>query len=235
MNIETFRKYMAAEILMGPNSVRVLEELLNKHPLSLSDTDIILDLGCGKGLTSFVLSKETAAKVYASDLWIPADDNKKRFVEWGIENQVVPFCEDANELNFDKKLFRALVSVDAYHYFATKNGFFAEKILPFLKDKATVLIGIPGIKTAYTGRSEELLVEWLGDEAYMFQSKTTWKEIIGNSDRIESVVTWEMECFDSAWNEWFDTENKYAIGDKQFFDTHIKPYTCFVGICIKIK
>ena len=98
-----------------------------------------------------------------------------------------------------------------------------------------MLIGIPGIKTAYTGRSEELLGEWLGDEAYMFQSTTTWKEIIGNSDRIESVVTWEMECFDSAWNEWFDTEHKYAIGDKQFFDTHIKPYTCCVGICIKIK
>jgi len=97
------------------------------------------------------------------------------------------------------------------------------------------LIGIPGIKTAYTGCSEELLVEWLGDEAYMFQSPTTWKEIIGNSDRIESVVTWEMECFDSAWNEWLDTENKYAIGDKRFFDTHIKPYTCLVGICIKIK
>ena len=60
---------MTAEILMGPNSAKILEELLNKHPLSLTDTDIILDLGCGKGLTSFVLSKETAAIVYASDLW----------------------------------------------------------------------------------------------------------------------------------------------------------------------
>lgn len=235
MNIETFRKYMTAEILMGPNSIRILEELLNKYPLDLSDADIILDLGCGKGLTSFALAKETSAKVYACDLWISADDNKRRFTEWGIENNAVPFSADANALHFEEKTFQAMVSVDAYHYFAVKRSFFAEKILPFLKDKATVLIGIPGIKAAYSSHSEELLSDWLGDEAYMFQSAKTWKEIIGNSDRIETVETWEMDCFDSAWNEWFATENKYAAGDRQFFDTHIKPYTCFVGIFIKIK
>ena len=179
--------------------------------------------------------KASRLKVYANDLWIPADENEKRFVEWGVEKQVFPFCEDANELNFDKNLFSALVSIDSYHYFGTKDGFFAERILPVLKDKATVLIGIPGIKTAYSGRSEELLAEWLGDEAYMFRSAEEWKEIIGSSDRIESVETWEMECFDSAWNEWLDTGNEYAIGDKQFFDTHIRPYTCLVGICIRIK
>jgi len=135
VNIETFRKYMTAEILMGPNSVIILEELLNKHPLGLTETDIILDLGCGKGLTSFVLSEETAAKVYASDLWIPAEDNKKRFVEWGIENQAVPFCEDANDLHFDKKLFRALVSIDAYHYFATKSSFLLKRFCLFSKTR----------------------------------------------------------------------------------------------------
>ena len=98
-----------------------------------------------------------------------------------------------------------------------------------------MLIGIPGIKNEYTGRSEELLPEWLGNEAYMFKSPMEWKEIIGNHDRIEKIETWEMGCFDLAWNEWFATEHKYALGDKQFFETLIKPYTCFVGIYIKIK
>lgn len=235
MNIETFREYMTAEILMGPNCVRILEELLDKHPLNLSDNDRVLDLGCGKGLTSFVLAKETSAKVYANDFWVSVEDNKKRFAEWGIENQVVPFCEDANALCFEKKMFQSLVSIDAYHYFATKKDFFIEKIFPFLKSKAEVLIGIPGIKVEYTGHSEELLSEWLGDEAYMFQSPSVWKEIIGNHESIDIVETWEMECFDLAWNEWFATDHKYAISDKQFFNTHIKPYTCFVGIYIKLK
>ena len=97
------------------------------------------------------------------------------------------------------------------------------------------MIGVPGIKDEFLGRAEELLSDWLGDEAYMFQSPSVWKEIIGTSDRIDCVEVWEMECFDAAWEEWFATEHKYALGDKQFFETLIKPYTCFVGIYIKIK
>lgn len=220
---------------MGPNSVRILGELLDRQPSALSGTDVILDLGCGKGLTSLVLAKETGAKVYASDLWIDAEENRKRFAEWSIADQIVPFCEDANDLHFEKNLFRALVSVDAYHYFAGKKGFFPEKVLPMLKDGAAVLIGVPGIREAFSGRSEELLSDWLGDEAYMFKSPTAWKEIIGDSDRIGSVETWEMECFDAAWNDWLNTGNEYAVNDQRFFDTHIKPYSCIVGISIRIK
>ena len=235
MNIENYRKHMTAEMLMGPNSLRILEELLLAHPFTISDNASVLDLGCGKGLTSLAIANETGASVYANDLWISAEDNAKRFSAWGVSKQIIPVHEDANELHFDKGQFGALFSIDAYHYFATKKGFFEEKILPFLSDNAVALIGIPGIKDEFTGRSEELLSDWLGDEAYMFQSPSAWREIIGSNDRIEAIETWEMDCFDSAWNEWFATEHKYALGDKQFFDKLIKPYTCFVGIYIKLK
>jgi len=235
LNFDHLKKYMTAELLMGPNSLRILEELLDKYPLELTAEDIVLDLGCGKGLTSFALAKETAAKIYANDLWISAQENEKRFANWGIGEQVIPFCEDANGLSFDKRMFQALVSIDAYHYFASGIGFFEEKILPFLKDKAVVLIGIPGVKKEYTGRSEELLADWLKEEAYMFKSPAQWREIIGNHDRIERVDTWEMDCFDLAWEEWFATGHEYALGDKLFYESLIKPYTCFVGICIQLK
>ena len=228
-------KYFSADLLMGPNSIRILEELLAHCPLKLSSDDIVLDLGCGKGLTSFALSRETKAKVYAADLWIAAEENQARFHEWRIGEQVTPFHQDANALQFEKKLFQALVSVDAYHYFATEKEFFAEKILPFLKEKAIVLIGIPGIKDRYAGRSAELLSDWLGDENYMFKSPSEWKAIIGCDERIAQVETWEMACFDRAWDEWFASGHKYADGDKQFFERLIQPYTCFVGICIRLK
>ena len=60
---------------------------------------------------------------------------------------------------FENKQFRALVSIDSYHYFAGKKGFFEEKILPFMEDNGEVLIGIPGLKDEYSGRAEELLSE----------------------------------------------------------------------------
>lgn len=79
MNISNYQKYISGETMMGPNSVRILEELLSQCPLRLSPNDQILDLGCGKGLTSLVIAKETGAKVYANDLWINADENRHRY------------------------------------------------------------------------------------------------------------------------------------------------------------
>lgn len=67
------------------------------------------------------------------------------------------------------------------------------EVFDILKRCDTIRIGIPGIKDEYAGRSEELLTEWLGNEAYMFKSTSEWKEIIGNHDRIEMVEVWEME------------------------------------------
>jgi cyclopropane fatty-acyl-phospholipid synthase-like methyltransferase len=67
MNVEEYRMHMTAEMLMGPNSLRILEELFAKFPLYLSSDSIVLDLGCGKGLTSLAIAKETGAKIYAND------------------------------------------------------------------------------------------------------------------------------------------------------------------------
>lgn len=235
MNMNDIKQHISAEVLMGPNSARVLEELLDKHPLRVKAQDRVLDLGCGKGLTSLVLAQETAARIYAADLWIPAEENALRFQKWGIAGQVTPVHANAADLPFEEKTFSALVSVDAYHYFGTNPTFFAEKMLPLLKDGAEVIIGVPGVKDAYAGRSDELLSDWLGDEAYMFRSPGEWKEIIGAHDRISAVETWEMDCFDLAWGEWIGTGHEYALEDQRHFNTLIKPYTCFVGIHIQLK
>lgn len=235
MKTDDYKEYISAETMMGPNSVRILEELFHKYPLRLHPDDVVLDLGCGTGLTSLIIAKETGARVFADDLWVSAEENGKRFAEWSVGEQITPVCEDANDLHFEKKQFRALISIDSYHYFAGSKGFFREKLLPFLKENGVVLIGIPGLKDEYTGRAEELLVNWLGDESYMFKSPKQWKELIGRSDRIESVKTWEMDCFHQAWDDWLAADNKFALGDRQHFETIIKPYTCFVGIYIGLK
>lgn len=235
LDISRYKKYISEETMMGPNSVRILAELFDRHPLQFAADDLILDLGCGTGLTSLVIAKETGAKVYANDLWVSAQENGKRFAQWGIAEQVKPICEDANNLHFGKKQFNALVSIDSYHYFAGHEGFFQEKILPFMKDSGVVLIGIPGLKEEYTGRAEELLTDWLGDNAFMFKSPAHWKELIGSHGRIEFVKTWEMDCFKKAWSDWLAANNEYACGDRQYFETIIKPYTCFVGIYIQLK
>ena len=76
--LDHYRQYFTKEYLMGPNSFRLLEELLRRNPFE-TRFDRTLDLGCGMALTSVFLANETPAKsVYAFDLWVNATDNLKR-------------------------------------------------------------------------------------------------------------------------------------------------------------
>ncbi len=235
MRSDAYTSYFQAQNLMGPNSIRLLDELLEEYPLHLCAEQKILDLGCGTGLTSLFLARETGATVYANDLWIPAEDNRKRFADWGCADRLIPVHEDANRLSFEPEMFDALVSIDAYHYFGGREGFFAERILPFLKPGGIALIAVPGMKTAYDGRSEELMRDWLGEESYMFQSPLFWRRMMGEHPQIKAVRTWEMKSFRQAWQEWFRTGHPYAMGDLGHYERLIVPYTCFVGIMVRKK
>lgn len=235
MDFRDYAKYVSKETLMGPCSVVLLEELLARHPLTLAPDAEILDLGCGKGLTTLAIARETGAKVCALDLWISAGDNKRRFHEWGIDAQATPVCEDARKMRFEPGQFQALISVDSYHYFAGESGFFESRILPFLSDGAQVLICVPGVRESLSGRSEELLSDWLDRDAALFKSAGQWREIIGCDERIAAVETWEMDCFEQAWSEWFRTGHPYAQADLRFYESCIRPHTCFVGMYIRLK
>lgn len=62
MELEKYRPYWTKDFLMGPNSLRILQELLERNPCSLGGDSLILDLGCGTGLTSFAMCAETGAE-----------------------------------------------------------------------------------------------------------------------------------------------------------------------------
>lgn len=233
MSSDHYKTYFEASFLMGPNSIRLADALLEEYPLQFTPENRVLDLGCGKGLTSLFIANETGATVYASDLWISEEENRARFAKWNMQDRLIPVHEDANDLHFDKEMFDALISIDAYHYFAGKEGFFTEHILPFLKSGAVALIAIPGLKNEFDGRSEELLTPWLGEEAYMFQSADFWKKIIGTHEDIAEVRTWELSAFDQPWQEWFDTRHPFALNDQSFYENLIRPYTTFVAIMVR--
>ena len=72
-SIEKYRQYFTKEYLMGPNSFRLLDELIRKKP---SDARFhrTLDLGCGFALTSLFVADETDADyVYARNRKLPED------------------------------------------------------------------------------------------------------------------------------------------------------------------
>ena len=81
---------------MGPNVLWLTEWLCEK--MELKPGMRVLDMGCGKALSSIFLAKEYGAQVWANDLWIPAAENWQRIKEAGLENQIFPVHAEAHAL-----------------------------------------------------------------------------------------------------------------------------------------
>ncbi len=133
------------ENLMGPHPLWLLESLTEVMPIESGMR--ILDLGCGKALTSIFLAKEFGARVWATDLWIDATSNARRDPsEAGVEDLVTPIHSEAHALPFADGFFDAVVSIDAYQYFGTADLYIGY-ITRFLRDEGRIGIVVPSLAT----------------------------------------------------------------------------------------
>lgn len=131
---EKYKHFFTSQLMMGPNTVRLLDEMVTRYPLESCTR--MMDLGCGTGLSSLYLAQETDAQIFAVDLWIGASDNAGRFAAWQVEDRVIPIHADARELPFADKYFDAIVSVDAYHYFGCDGAFLLRRSCPLSRRAA---------------------------------------------------------------------------------------------------
>ena len=118
---EKYRSFFTKEYLMGPNSLRLLNEMLAKYPLK--EGSRVMDLGCGMGITSMFLAKEANVNVFATDLWISATQNAENFKKWNVEDRIIPIHADANDLPYAHEYFDTIVSIDAFHYFGNEKNY----------------------------------------------------------------------------------------------------------------
>jgi len=233
-NVEKYKKYFTKEYMMGPNALRLLDEIITDNPQAVSKGNV-LDLGCGAALSSLLLANETTAeKIWALDLWISPTDNWKRIRENGLEEKIIPIHGDALAMPFAHEYFDAVVSVDTYHYFGCEDNVFAEKILPFMKKGGYALIAVPGIKEEPVGEKKMLMEEWAGDETYMFKTKEWWADhIVQNCEDQVEVKVYESRHFDLVWQEWFDSDHEYGIRDEKFLRRGLKDILNFVMIVVR--
>lgn len=217
MRTNNYTEFFTKEHLMGPNSLKLLDELLVNAPDAVGD-GYVLDLGCGTAITSLFLARETQAeKVFATDLWVSAGDNWRRARAWGAAEKLIPIHADATDLPYGEGFFQSIVSVDAYHYFGGTEGFFAEKILPLLAPGGHMLLAMPGVKEEGV-QSSSLMQEWAGDEASLFHSAEWWKQHILKGTQGVTVRAYESARYDEVWADWFATGHEYALQDKAFME-----------------
>ena len=233
--IEKYRPYFTKDYLMGPNSFRLLDEMIRQSPAGVA-FDRTLDLGCGMALTSMFIANETDARnVYAFDLWISASDNYARIQAHHLQDKIIPIHGDALDMPFAHGYFDAIISVDSYHYFGCKKGVFVEKILPFLRKGGHAMIVVPGLRAEPSGELKDLFHTWAeGDDADLFKTTEWWQNLLREEcgDQCEITVK-EGECFAEAWQDWFNSGHEYGARDKEFLDQGLAEILNFVLIYVK--
>ena len=141
---------------------------------------IVMDLGSGQGITSVFLAKEYGFKVYATDLWSDAEENRKFFAEMGLtDDQIIPVKVDATDLKYEKEFFDAVVSTDSYNYFGRDEKYLDEKLLPFVKKGGYIYIVVPGMKKdCHNNIPKELLLSWTPEQLDYLHDIEYWKNNI---------------------------------------------------------
>jgi SAM-dependent methyltransferase len=162
----------------------------------------VLDLGCGKAMSSIFLAKEYGVQVWAVDLWISATDNACRIREMGLDDLVFPLHADAHALPFAEDFFDAILSIGSYHYFGTDDCYLPG-FIRLVKPGGQFGMCSPGL-TAEFGRDvpphlrEEYAKEW-----YAFHSPDWWRWHWEKTGLVDIEVA---DLVPGGWDLWMQYE-----------------------------
>jgi SAM-dependent methyltransferase len=193
--------------VMGPHVLWLAEWLSQR--LELKNGMRILDLGCGRAISSIFFAKEFGVTVCAADLWIKPTENGERIKQAGMSAQVFPIFAEAHDLPFAHESFDAIVSLDAYHYFGTDDLYLAY-ISKFLKREGQIGIAVPGWREELSEFPPHLAPYWELDFC-SFHSPRWWYRHWQKTGLVELQVADALENGWKLWLEWNDVCTEYGL------------------------
>ena len=231
-------KYMGNDYMkyiMGPNPLKLCEELLAEHRIPAGAR--VMDLGSGEGLTSAFLAKEYGFTVYAADLWSKPESHYPLFEQFGLSReQCIPVKAYANDLPFEREFFDSVVCVDSYNYFGRDPAYLDEKLLPFVKSGGWIYAAVTGMKQdCHDNIPEVLLRSWNAEQLDYIHDAQWWRNMVSQSRDCEVVSVHEMQSNAEVWADWLKQENEYAVGDRATMEHGGLDYMNFVAIVLRKK
>jgi SAM-dependent methyltransferase len=192
---------------MGPNPLWLVEWLTSG--MQLKPGMRVLDLGCGKALSSVFLAREFGVQVWAADLWAHPDDNWERIRTAGVDDRVYPIQAEAHALPLAGEFFDAVISVDAYHYFGT-DVLYLGYLTRFVRPGGVLGIVVPGLMRPLEGGVPQHLSEpqsngaaFWEDECISFLTADAWRDLWERSNRVDVTVA---DTLPDGWKLWRDWE-----------------------------
>jgi SAM-dependent methyltransferase len=195
-----------AENQMGPNVLWLTEWLC--EGLELQPGMRVLDLGCGRALSSIYLAREHGVHVMACDLWVAPGDNWERIVAAGMADQVTPIHAEAHALPFAETFFDAIVALDAYTYFGT-DDLYLGYLVRYLCAGGRLGIVVPGlmreIRTPppHLTRPQAHGKAFWEPDCWCFHTAAWWQRHWQRTGLVEAV---EADVLEDGWRHWAQHE-----------------------------
>ena len=229
----SFDSELVRSKIMGPNTLKLTEELMDKADLPRGA--VVLDLGSGCGISSAMLAREYGLIVYAADLWSDPSDNMRFFESLGLDkHKVVPIKADAALLPFAHGFFDAVVSVDSYNYYGRDPHYLGECLLPFVKNGSTIHLAIPGmVRDCHDELPDCLLASWTPEQMDFMHDMEWWRALLSQTPGVTIEDMHEMSCTREAWADWITCDNEYAQGDRIAVEAGALDYLNTIAITLR--
>ena len=193
-------EWILASVSGGANALWLTEWLT--EALDLRPGMRVLDLGCGRAVSSIFLRREFGVEVWAADLWTSPSENLRRIRDAGVADGVFPIHAEARSLPFAAEFFDAIVSIDSFPYYGT-DDFYLSNLARFVKPLGPIGIAGSGMTREIEDSLPEHLREWGAAEPaiWCLHSADWWKRHWERSGLLDIRTA---DTMPDGWKYWID-------------------------------
>ena len=191
-------EWVMAGISGGANPLWLAEWLT--EALDLRPGMRVLDLGCGRGLSSIFLRREFGVEVWAADLWFSASETLRRVRDAEVAEGVFPVHADARALPFANEFFDAVISIDSFPYYGTDESYL-NSLARFVKPDGVIAIAGAGLMAEIDGPVPEALRAWWEPGMWCFHSAAWWRR---HWEKTGIVEVERADSMPDGWRVWLD-------------------------------
>jgi SAM-dependent methyltransferase len=161
----------------------------------------VLDLGCGRAMSSIFLRRELGVQVWATDLWFSSSENLHRIRDAGVDDGVYPIHADARSLPFATDFFDAIVSIDSFPYYGTDEHYL-NYLTRFVKPGGAIGIAGAGLTRELDGPIPDSLKAWWEPSMSCLHSAAWWRRHWERTGILDIELADSMSEGWQLWLQW---------------------------------
>lgn len=191
----------------------------------------VLDLGCGRAMSSIFLRREYGVQVWATDLWFSPSENLQRIRDAGVDDGVFPIHADARSLPFAAEFFDVVIGVDSFMYYGT-DDLYLSNLARFVKPEGAIGIAGAGLMRDISEQLPDHLRDWWTPELWCLHTAQWWKRHWERTGILDIETADILPDGWRFWRDWHRTiapENETEIHALEVDQGHYLGYARVIG------